>query len=260
MRQLFIEAFSSFVPNIKSFGLHSLRAGGATAACNFGISDRLFKRHGRWKSETAKDGYVKESVSDRILVSLNLNLYDIPFPLNLFQFFFPFFGSAAALSCDFSPYKSFVSLLFQFIHYISYNIIRITFLLLNTHIICGIRYMRHQVIGLSTRDSRMKVMTRERHLLNRSLHLVSFNAAHLVDRLQTWQALLPQEYVQRRAKGIRSLLYFYYIFHIKPHFSKHYYKVNFCSIFMKLLPTKGRTSVVFCFYFIHLFEAQIFEY
>jgi hypothetical protein len=55
MRELFIEAFSSFVPNIKSFGLHSLRAGGATAACNFGISDRLFKRHGRWKSETAKN-------------------------------------------------------------------------------------------------------------------------------------------------------------------------------------------------------------
>jgi hypothetical protein len=43
-------------------------------SCNFGISDRLFKRHGRWKSETAKDGYVKEFVSDRILVSLNLNL------------------------------------------------------------------------------------------------------------------------------------------------------------------------------------------
>ena len=74
MRELFIEAFSPFVPNIKTFGLHSLRAGGATAACNFGISDRLFKRHGRWKSETAKDGYVKDSFSDRIQVSLNLGL------------------------------------------------------------------------------------------------------------------------------------------------------------------------------------------
>jgi integrase len=69
MRGLFIEAISSFVPNIKSFGIHRLRAGGATAACNFGISDRLLKRHGRWK--TAKDGYVKDSFSDRILVSLN---------------------------------------------------------------------------------------------------------------------------------------------------------------------------------------------
>jgi len=74
MRELFIEAFSSFGPNINLFGIHSLRAGGATAACNFGISDILFKRHRRWKSETAKDGYVKDSFSDRILVSLNLGL------------------------------------------------------------------------------------------------------------------------------------------------------------------------------------------
>ena len=37
MKELFIEAISSFVPNIKSIGLHSLCAGGATAACNFGI-------------------------------------------------------------------------------------------------------------------------------------------------------------------------------------------------------------------------------
>ncbi|CAG2197540.1 unnamed protein product [Mytilus edulis] len=35
MRELFIEVFTPFVPNIKSFGLHSLRAGGASAACNF---------------------------------------------------------------------------------------------------------------------------------------------------------------------------------------------------------------------------------
>ena len=39
--------------------LHSLRAGGATSAANVGIPDRLFKRHGRWASENAKDGYVK---------------------------------------------------------------------------------------------------------------------------------------------------------------------------------------------------------
>ena len=40
-----------------SFALHSLRAGGATAAANAGVPDRLFKRHGRWRSENAtKDG------------------------------------------------------------------------------------------------------------------------------------------------------------------------------------------------------------
>ena len=30
----------------KLFGMHSLRAGGATAAANAGVPDRLFKRHG----------------------------------------------------------------------------------------------------------------------------------------------------------------------------------------------------------------------
>ena len=41
-----------FSPN--EFGLHSLRAGGATAAANAKVPDRMFKRHGRWKSENAK--------------------------------------------------------------------------------------------------------------------------------------------------------------------------------------------------------------
>ena len=52
------------------FGMHSLRAGGATAAANAGVEeDRLFKRHGRWKSESAKDGYVKDSLDRRLKVS-----------------------------------------------------------------------------------------------------------------------------------------------------------------------------------------------
>jgi len=36
-----------------------LRSGGVTATANAGVSDRLFKRHGRWKSENANDGYIK---------------------------------------------------------------------------------------------------------------------------------------------------------------------------------------------------------
>jgi hypothetical protein len=43
--------------------LHSLRSGGATAAASAGVDERLFKNHGRWKSDSAKDGYVKESIS-----------------------------------------------------------------------------------------------------------------------------------------------------------------------------------------------------
>ena len=58
----------------KQFGLHSLRAGGATAAANAGVPDRLFKRHGRWRSENAKDGYVKDSVAERLSVTRKIGL------------------------------------------------------------------------------------------------------------------------------------------------------------------------------------------
>ena len=74
MRELFIEAFSPFVSDIKSYGLHSLRSGGATAAANLGVPDRLFKRHGRWRSDMSKDGYVKDNLFKRMLVSKNLGI------------------------------------------------------------------------------------------------------------------------------------------------------------------------------------------
>ena len=48
------------------FGIYSLRAGGATAAAGSGVPDKLFKRHGRWKSDTAKDGYVEDSVQAEV--------------------------------------------------------------------------------------------------------------------------------------------------------------------------------------------------
>ena len=51
------------------FGLHSLRAGGTTAAANSKIPDRLFRRHDRWKSEVAKDGYIEDSLEVRLSVS-----------------------------------------------------------------------------------------------------------------------------------------------------------------------------------------------
>lgn len=57
-----------------NFGLHSLRSGGATAAANAGISDRLFKKHGRWKSENAKDGYIRENIVHQLSVSMNIGI------------------------------------------------------------------------------------------------------------------------------------------------------------------------------------------
>ena len=55
-------------------GLHSMRAGGATEAANSGVNDRYWKRHGRWKSDRSKDGYVADSMECRLMVSRNLNL------------------------------------------------------------------------------------------------------------------------------------------------------------------------------------------
>ena len=74
VRELFLNKLAELGFDPKQFGLHSLRSGGATAAANSGVPDRLFKRHGRWRSESAKDGYVKDSVSALMSVSQSLNL------------------------------------------------------------------------------------------------------------------------------------------------------------------------------------------
>ena len=55
-------------------GLHSMRSGGATAAANADVNDRMWKRHGRWKSESSKDGYVVDTVDKRLQVSKCLGL------------------------------------------------------------------------------------------------------------------------------------------------------------------------------------------
>lgn len=74
LRQLFLEAMGGHVTDVNKYCLHSLRAGGATVAANNGVKDRLFKRHGRWASENAKDGYIKDSVHERLIVSSSLGL------------------------------------------------------------------------------------------------------------------------------------------------------------------------------------------
>ena len=56
------------------FGLHSLRSGRATAAANFGINDRLFQKHRRWRSEKVKNGYVHKNVQPLLSVFKNLGL------------------------------------------------------------------------------------------------------------------------------------------------------------------------------------------
>ena len=74
MRELFLAKLKQLGFDATKFSLHSLRSGGATAAANAGVADRLFKRHGRWRSETAKDGYVKDFRDALMSVSMSLKL------------------------------------------------------------------------------------------------------------------------------------------------------------------------------------------
>ena len=75
LRELVLKKIKELGYDEKMFGLHSFRAGGATAAAsNPMLPDRLFKRHGRWRSEGAKDGYIKESLQNRLAVSKGLGL------------------------------------------------------------------------------------------------------------------------------------------------------------------------------------------
>ena len=60
--------------DISKFGVHSLRSGGVTAAANAGVNDRLLKRHGRWKTDLAKDGYIKDDIQKILSVSRSLGL------------------------------------------------------------------------------------------------------------------------------------------------------------------------------------------
>ena len=73
-RDTVMDAVQSIGLDRKLFGLHSFRRGGATESAKRGCPDRLFKKHGRWKSDNAKDGYVSEDVETRLLVSKNLGI------------------------------------------------------------------------------------------------------------------------------------------------------------------------------------------
>ena len=74
LHELFQRKLSHLGYPSKQFGLHSLRAGGASAAANAGVPDRLFKKHGLWKMENAKDGYVEDSLDSRLSVSRQICL------------------------------------------------------------------------------------------------------------------------------------------------------------------------------------------
>ena len=74
IRDYFKASFKDIVPDISLFSTHSLRSGGASAAANAGFAVRLFQRHGRWNTVSAKDGYVDDSLDSRLSVSKSLGI------------------------------------------------------------------------------------------------------------------------------------------------------------------------------------------
>ena len=72
IRANFIKVLKAVNLDWRKYRLHSLQSGGASLAAYNGVSDKLFKRHGRWKSDRAKDGYVEDSPESLLSVSKNL--------------------------------------------------------------------------------------------------------------------------------------------------------------------------------------------
>ena len=67
------------------FGIHSLCSGGTSAAAALGVPDRLFHRHGGWRSEKTRNKYKKESLHSLLLVPSQLKMdIDVAFDYTLF--------------------------------------------------------------------------------------------------------------------------------------------------------------------------------
>ena len=69
-----LELLANIGLDSKKFGLHRLRSGVALAAINLGANDRLFEKHGKWKSGKVKGSYVHEDIDSKLLISRNLGL------------------------------------------------------------------------------------------------------------------------------------------------------------------------------------------
>ena len=77
-REIVKETLAAVGEDPAQFGTHSLRSGGATAIAESmkGIpgGDRLLRLQGRWKSDTSRDMYIKDSMTNRLSVTKSLQL------------------------------------------------------------------------------------------------------------------------------------------------------------------------------------------
>ena len=72
--EIFHENLKKLNINGAEYGLHSFRSGGASAAADNGVSDRLISKHGRWSSDSARNSYIKDNKKKRLSVSSSLGL------------------------------------------------------------------------------------------------------------------------------------------------------------------------------------------
>ena len=87
----------------KQYSVHSLRSGGASAAAALGVSDRLFQRHGGWRSEAARNNYLRETLNSLLLVTKAMQRQGYRFLSMCFCFAGEASLTAVCVKCNFLP-------------------------------------------------------------------------------------------------------------------------------------------------------------
>ena len=74
LRQEFREYLGPFVVDIKKFGLHGIKSGGASNQALRRVDSELLDRNVGWKSSKTKHGYVKYRANDILKVTEAIGL------------------------------------------------------------------------------------------------------------------------------------------------------------------------------------------
>ena len=64
-REIFRDYVRPIYVNNVRYTLHGLRAGGASEAANNGVNGRVISKHGRWKTQKSRNGYIHDSLENR---------------------------------------------------------------------------------------------------------------------------------------------------------------------------------------------------
>ena len=69
VREYVLSAMKKLGLSSEDYGLYSMRSGGCTVATYLGVKERFIKKHGRWKSDRVRDGYIHPTLNELLLVS-----------------------------------------------------------------------------------------------------------------------------------------------------------------------------------------------